>query len=111
MQMGSVSWTLDYPDADNVVSLLLGPSGSRKNCGYDSYPQEAQIASLLTKANTLPLGPDRDAVMQQAQKVGLDVAAIIPIYFGTQIVIATPRVGSNVVDNNSVVQFARIKLQ
>ncbi|HLY25497.1 MAG TPA: ABC transporter substrate-binding protein, partial [Aggregatilineales bacterium] len=47
MQMGSVLWTLDYPDPDNVVSLLLGPSGSRKNCGYDSYPQEAQVASLL----------------------------------------------------------------
>ncbi len=109
MQMGSVVWTLDHPDADNVVSLLLGPSGSRKNCGYDSYPQEAQIADLLNKANALPLGPDRDALMQQAQKVGLDVAAIIPIYFSTQYIIANSRLGANVMDNNSIVQFAKIQ--
>jgi len=111
MQMGSVLWTLDYPDPDNVVTLLLGPSGSRKNCGYDSYPQEAQVVSLLNQANALPLGAQRDTILQQAQKVGLDVAAIIPLYFGTQYVIVTARLGSNVVDNNSVVQFANIKLQ
>jgi peptide/nickel transport system substrate-binding protein len=110
MQMGSVLWTLDYPDADNVVSLLQGPSGSRKNCGYDSYPEVKQVTDLLNKANALPLGADRDALMQQAQKAGLDVAAIIPLYFGTQYVIVTPRIGANVVDNNSIVQFARIKL-
>jgi ABC-type transport system substrate-binding protein len=110
MQMGSVLWTLDYPDPDNVVSLLQGPSGSRKNCGYDSYPQVKQVTDLLTKANTLALGEERDAVMREAQKAGLDVAAIIPLYFGTQYILVTPRLGSKVVDNNSVVQLAKLKL-
>jgi oligopeptide transport system substrate-binding protein len=110
MQMGSVEWTLDYPDADNVVSLLQGPSGSRKNCGYDSYPQVDAVSKLLAQAAGMPLGPDRDAVMRQAQQAGEDVAAIIPLYFGTRTMLINPRLSGTVMDNNTAVRFNLITL-
>ncbi|HVO42651.1 MAG TPA: ABC transporter substrate-binding protein [Aggregatilineales bacterium] len=108
MQMGSIEWDLDYPDPDNVVSLLLGPSGSRKACGYDSYPQSADVGKLLTQANATALGPDRDALLRKAQQTGLDVAALIPEYFGSRTILVNPKLGGIIMDGNTSILFSRI---
>jgi peptide/nickel transport system substrate-binding protein/oligopeptide transport system substrate-binding protein len=111
MQMGTIAWGMDYPDPDNVVFLIgSAASGSRKNCGYGDSPVAKQIDDLLAKGSAMPVGPDRDAVYRQAEKLGLDLAVIIPIYHGTRSVLVNSRLGGTPVDANSIIRFALIKL-
>lgn len=111
MQLGTIGWGMDYPDADDVV-FLIGPAsaGSRMNCGYTADdPTVKQIGDLLAKGSTMPLGADRDAVYREAEKVGMDAALIIPIYHGTRSVLVNSRLGGTAVDANSIIRFALIK--
>ncbi len=111
MQLGTIGWGMDYPDADDVV-FLIGPAsaGSRNKCGYTADdPTVKQIGDLLAKGSTLPLGADRDAVYREAEKVGMDAALIIPIYHGTRSVLVNSRLGGTAVDANSIIRFALIK--
>jgi hypothetical protein len=58
----------------------------------------------------MPLGADRDAVFRQVEKAAVDIGVIIPVYHGTRTMLVNPRLQGTVVDNNSLVQFARVKL-
>ncbi len=107
MQMGTIGWGMDYPDADDVV-FLIGPAsgGSRLNCGYTAdQPIVKQVGDLLAKGSTMPLGVDRDAVYREAEKVGMDAALIIPIYHGTRSALVSNRLAGTAVDANSIIRF------
>jgi peptide/nickel transport system substrate-binding protein/oligopeptide transport system substrate-binding protein len=112
MQLGTIGWGMDYPDADDVVFLMgSAASGSRKNCGYT--PDNAvvkQVDDLLAKGSSMEIGAERDAVYREAEKVGIDNALIIPIYHGTRTALVNPRLGGVPVDANSIVRFALITL-
>lgn len=110
MQLGTISFSQDYADADDFTPQLYRNSGSLQKCGYDSYPGADQVKKLLDQASAMPLGADRDAVYHQAEKMALDIAVIIPIYHGTRNVLVSSRLSGTVVDNNSLIQFARIKI-
>ncbi len=109
MQLGTIAWSQDYADPDDFAMLLTGASGSRGNCGYNDYPQAAAVNALLAKGSTMQLGSARDDVYRQAERLAIDVAAIIPIYHGTRSVLINPRLqGPAVVDANSFVLFANV---
>jgi peptide/nickel transport system substrate-binding protein len=110
MQFGTVSWGLDYPDPDDVV-FLIGPvtGGSRFNCGYNDSPVVKQLGDLLAQGSKMPVGPDRDAVYRQAEKLGMDLALVIPIYHGTRAALIDPKLGGTVIDANSIIRFDLIK--
>jgi ABC-type transport system substrate-binding protein len=111
MQMGTVAWSQDYADPDDFTLLLTGgTAGSRFNCGYNNYPGADQVIKLLAQGSTMPIGPDRDAVYRQAEKIAMDIAALIPIYHGTRSVLVNPRLQGTVVDADSYVRFAMITL-
>jgi hypothetical protein len=99
---------MDYPDADDVVFLIANAgSGSRFNCGYtNDNPIVKQVNDLMTQGSTMPVGPERDAIYRQAEKIGEDAALVITIYHGTRSALVNPRVGSNVIDANSIIRFA-----
>ena len=48
-------WNADYPDAENFMQLLYGPSGPENNARFD-LPAFNQ---LYERARTLPDGPER----------------------------------------------------
>ena len=48
---------------------------------------------LVTRAQALPLGPDRDALFRQAQRRILQSASIVPLIFPKESEIVSPRVG------------------
>lgn len=108
MQAGTISWGMDYPDADDVVFLVSNAgSGSRFNCGYtNDNPIVKQVADLMAQGSTMPVGPERDAIYRQAEKLSQDAALVITIYHGTRSALVNPRVGSNVIDANSIIRFA-----
>lgn len=111
MQMGTISWGMDYPDPDNVVSLVTaGTSGSRKACHYDTYPQAAELDKALADASKIPVGPDRDAAYQKINKMAMDIAVLVPLYHATRNVLINPRLQGTVMDANSVVRFNMITI-
>ena len=64
LMIGSSSWTADYADADNFINPLVSDiSTTGKACGVGQVPQVKEEA---LKADTLPLGADRDALFRQA---------------------------------------------
>ncbi len=110
MQLGTISYSQDYADADDFTPQLYRTSGGLQKCGYDKYPGADQVQKLLAQGSAMPLGADRDAVYRQIEKTALDIGVIIPIYHGTRNVLINPRLGGTVVDNNSFVRFAMVTL-
>lgn len=82
------SWSADYPDPDNFLSVFLSDSGNNrtnwKNAEYDS---------LVLKARSLPPGPARTKLLTQAQKILIEKeAAIIPLYYEPNLALVRSRV-------------------
>jgi oligopeptide transport system substrate-binding protein len=111
MQMGTVSWGMDYPDPDNVVMLVTGgTSQSRINCGYNSYPQAAEFDKMLADASSIPVGPGRDAAYRKIERAAMDIAVLVPLYHGARNILVNPRLQGTVMDASSIIHFATITL-
>jgi len=107
MQLGTISWGMDYPDPDNVL-FLIGPasSGSRFNCGYSDSPQAAEIADKLAQGSKMAVGPERDQLYRDIERIAMDAALVIPIYHGKRTALVNPRLGETTIDANSIIRFA-----
>lgn len=109
-QLATINFSQDYADADDFSPQIWRGSGSLQKCGYDSYEGADAVKKLLDQGSAMPLGAERDAIYRQAEKMAVDIGVIIPIYHGTRTVLVNPRLTGIVVDNNSLIQFARIKV-
>ena len=111
MQVGSISFSQDYADADDFSPQLYRASGSLQICGYDSYPGADQIKTMLDQALSMPLGPDRDAAYRKVEQITVgQQAVIIPIVHLTRTLLINPRLQGLVVDNNSYILFKRVTI-
>jgi ABC-type transport system substrate-binding protein len=84
---------IDYPDAYDVYTLELA-------CGVNvaggtSYAHycDPVADALAAKAQALPLGPRRDALMRQAQLRHLESATRVPLVYFKSYAMVSPRVG------------------
>ncbi|MBL8130332.1 MAG: ABC transporter substrate-binding protein [Anaerolineae bacterium] len=111
MEMGGIRWTMDYPDPENMVVLLLPNAATRVNCGYGEVDVAAEIDALYNQGISMPLGPERDAVFQQIEQVAMDNVLIVPVYHGATSRLVSSRLGGMPLDNNGVMRFALIALQ
>lgn len=70
-------WVGDYADPTNFLELLLSSSGNndgRYNC--------KEFDDLMAKAKTLPDGPARNKVLQEAEEIAMTRdQALIPFYY------------------------------
>lgn len=66
----SMGWSMDYPDAENVLQRYYGPN-STPGSNSSNY-QNPEFDKLFKQAGVLPPGPKRTALYQQAQKILLD---------------------------------------
>ncbi|MFN8421128.1 MAG: ABC transporter substrate-binding protein [Anaerolineae bacterium] len=111
MQLGSIGWTMDYPDPENMVVLVSKNGASRTACGYGELEVSQQIADLTAQAAAAPLGPDRDALYAQIQQITIaDQVMIIPIYNGVTTRLISSRLGGMPIDNNGTQRYALITL-
>jgi oligopeptide transport system substrate-binding protein len=77
MELGRAGWVADYPDAQNFLDLLVSEGGN--NDGHYSDPE---YDGLIRQAAAMPGGPQRDAVLRQAEEIAVTRdQAIIPIYY------------------------------
>jgi oligopeptide transport system substrate-binding protein len=110
MEMGGIRWTMDYPDPENMVVLLLPNAATRINCGYGEVDVADEIAELNTRAVSMPLGEERNAVFAEIERIAMEQVLILPIYSGATTRLVSSRLGGMPLDNNGVVRFALIDL-
>ena len=63
--MRSDGWNADYPDAENFMQLLYGPSGPENNARFNL----PAFNELYERQKRLPNGPERMALMTEAKKL------------------------------------------
>lgn len=111
MEMGGIRWTMDYPDPENMVVLLLPNAATRINCGYGEVEVAPQIEALYNEAISLPLGAERDELFRQIERIAMDEVLILPVYHGATVRLVSSRLGGMPIDNNGTVRFALMTLQ
>lgn len=111
MEFGGIRWTMDYPDPENMVVLLLPNAATRVNCGYGEVEVASQIEELYNQGISLPLGEERDAVFRQIEQIAMDQVLILPVYHGAATRLVSSRLGGMPIDNNGTVRFALMTLQ
>ncbi len=110
MELGGIRWTMDYPDPENMVVLLLPNAATRVNCGYGTVEVAGQINDLYTQAVSLPFGDERNALFRQIEEIALDQVLIIPVYHGVTTRLVSSRLGGTPIDNNGTIRFALIQI-
>jgi ABC-type transport system substrate-binding protein len=111
MQLGSIAWSMDYPDPENMVVLVSQTGASRTACGYGELEVSQQIADLTAQGVAMPLGPERDIVFKQIEQIAIgDQMMIIPIYNGVTSRLISSRLGGTPIDNNGTQRYALIEL-
>jgi ABC-type transport system substrate-binding protein len=68
--MRSDGWNADYPDAENFMQLLYGPSGPENNARFDL----PQFNALYEKARTLPDSPARTKLFDEMTRLAIAYA-------------------------------------
>jgi oligopeptide transport system substrate-binding protein len=81
------SWSADYADPQNFLSLWTGDSGNN----FTGWTDPAYDA-LLRQAELAPDPAPRFALLQQAETRLLEAAPIIPVYYYTHVFLLQPAV-------------------
>jgi oligopeptide transport system substrate-binding protein len=77
MELGRAGWIADYPDAQNFLDLIITGGGNN-----DGHYSDSEYDRLIRQASAMPGGPDRDAVLHQAEEIAITRdQAVIPIYY------------------------------
>lgn len=113
IQAGSIAWSLDYPDPENVAALVLaGTSTSRINCGYGEYAGVEEVQALYTQGLAEAPGEARDATFRDLERIAVsENAVVIPIYHGASAFLIAERVGGNPVDAQGTFRFGDVTLE
>ena len=86
-------WTMDYPDAYDFVTPSYTQAGFDGGLNFSRY-RNPQIDALVSKAEALPFGAQRNAIYQRMQRILVDDVALIPLFNRVRFTLNGPRVGS-----------------
>jgi len=81
------SWTADYLDATTYLDMWRSDSGNN-HTGWTDPAYDA----LLNRANPIVDRSERANVLQQAESLLLDTAAVVPVYYNTHVYLLHPAV-------------------
>ena len=87
LQMGLMSWYADYLDPQNFLSLLM-TTGSKLN--HDGY-SDKEFDRLCAEADVNLDPVRRMGLYQQAERIAVESAARIPLYFERAPLLVSPR--------------------
>ncbi|MBL8315426.1 MAG: ABC transporter substrate-binding protein [Rubrivivax sp.] len=77
-----LGWLADYPDAENFLFLLYGPTGKTKHDGENTANYEnAEYDRLFVQMKTLPDGAQKQALIDRMVKIVQDEAPWTMGYF------------------------------
>ncbi|MEO0974580.1 MAG: ABC transporter substrate-binding protein, partial [Pseudomonadota bacterium] len=75
LMMSYKSWSLDYPDAENVLQLYYGPNGSPGS--NDANYANPHYDALYELASTMAPGAQRTAIFREMNQMLIDDCAVI----------------------------------
>jgi ABC-type transport system substrate-binding protein len=86
-------WSIDYADGYDLYSGEMACSANGAGGISGAHSCDASADALVDKAQSLPLGAARDALLREAQVRVLGQAARIPLVFLKPVAMISPRVG------------------
>ncbi len=87
-QSFSIGWILDYPDPENVLDLLFHSRSLQNNTAYNN----PDVDSLLEQARVEQDSATRFDLYQQVQRLIIDDAVWVPLFFGQSNQVVKPYV-------------------
>ncbi|RYG26607.1 peptide ABC transporter substrate-binding protein [bacterium] len=88
LQMAFMSWNADYLDPQNFLSLLMTSDSKLNHDGFNS----PEFDRLCAQAD-VDLNPERRmGLYQQAERIAVEQAARLPLYFEMQPILVSPNV-------------------
>ena len=87
-QLFDMGWIADYPDPQDFLDLLLRSGGANNNGDYSN----PQLDSLLDKAAVEQDPSARLKMYQDAERIVVQDAAVLPLLFGRAYVLVKPYV-------------------
>lgn len=82
-------WSVDYPDANNILNELFNPRNPDNFTGWDN----AEFADLMTKALETTNSEERKAFYKRAEQILCEEQTVIfPLYFEAAHCLVKPRV-------------------
>ena len=88
LQMALMSWGADYLDPQNFLSLLMTSTSKLNHDGF----HDAEFDRLCAEADVDGNPAHRAALYQQAERIAVEKAARLPIYFEMQPILISPRI-------------------
>ncbi|HEX5370951.1 MAG TPA: peptide ABC transporter substrate-binding protein, partial [Dehalococcoidia bacterium] len=88
MQMFDIGWIIDYPDPEDLIDLLFYSKSRQNNTGYAN----PDVDNLILAARTEQDPTKRLQEYQQAEKLILQDAPWIPLFFGQSHIVVKPYV-------------------
>jgi oligopeptide transport system substrate-binding protein len=83
-----ISWSADYPDPDNYMSVFLGDSGNNRTSW-----KSKKYDDLILRARAMREQRPREKAYIEAQRLLLDEhAVIVPLYYEPNVALIRPRV-------------------
>jgi ABC-type oligopeptide transport system substrate-binding subunit len=99
-------WIADYPDPHNFLDVLFH-SDATKNVGGYSNPE---VDALLELAREESGGQKRLEMYQRAERMMVDDAAAIPLYFGRSQMLVKPYVNDLVFTPFGMIDLRSVSL-
>lgn len=91
-QLSLNDWIADFPDAYDVYAGVLSCVANGDGAQAAAHYCSAASDDLVTRAQALPLGADRNALLRQAQILNLRSASRVPLYYAKALNMIAPRV-------------------
>lgn len=109
LQFWQDGWALDYPDAENVLQLLITRNHAPgPNSTFYSNPK---FDSLFAKLRVLPNGPEKDSLMREMEEIILDELPWVMQYYSRNYILYHDRLNnyrhSDLIYNNF--KYLRLK--
>ncbi len=92
-QISTAFWSVDFFDGYDVYSGSLSCGANAVGQAQGSHYCDATADGLAQRAEALPLGPARNALLRQAQTHLLTAAAQIPLVYLRNVEMVSPKVG------------------
>ena len=103
LQMWSIGWIADYPDAQDWLTLQFDKGAANNNSNYGqnksaTAAQQVTAQQLMEQADVTPNGPARLQMYNQAEQQLVNDVAWLPMYQVTTSLVRKPCV-TGVIDN------------
>jgi ABC-type transport system substrate-binding protein len=110
IMIGAGSWTGNYADPDDyfLPLPLTGNNPMGANCGYGQFPE---VERLAQEALLLPVGPERDVLYREAERVAVENVLGIFLYHRGAAMVMNERVRGAYLDGFGNVRLESVSLE